>query len=349
MIKLFIATGLIAATATIAMIDAQSTGLAEPAMPVDDSPRARGEIYALGIVEGRTEDIQLRPEQVGRATHVLVTPGQKVEADEVVVRLDDARQQQEVALAAADLELAQAELERLRNGARAEEREEAHALQRAAKARLEQAKRTWARIEQLRAQRAVSQQEADDQRALVDTLRAELEAATSRVNQIEAPARADEVRAATARVAAAEARLDLAKIGLSKTELRAPCRGRVLAVNIEPGELTGPEAVEPLVVICDTTVMRVRAFVEELDAPSMKIGMQACITADGIRDTTFCGRVVEVSPQMAEKAIDAGRPGELYDTKVREVLVELDAADQLIVGLRVDVNFKLDAFQEGKD
>jgi multidrug resistance efflux pump len=232
MIKLFIATGIIAATATIAMINAQSTGRAGPSAEVEQSLRPAGQIYALGIVEGCTEDIELRPEQVGRATHVLVTPGEQVEADEVVVRLDDSRQQQEVALAAADLELARAELERVKNGARSEEREEAHALHRAAKARLEQAKRTWARIDQLRAQRAVSQQEADDQRALVDTLRAELEAAASRVNQIEAPARADEVRAATARVAAAEARLDLAKIGLSKTELRAQCLGRVLDVNI---------------------------------------------------------------------------------------------------------------------
>jgi multidrug resistance efflux pump len=339
MIKIFIATGIIAATATIAMINVQSIGLAEPMVPVDDSPRRPGQIYASGIVEGRTEDIELRAEQVGRVEHVDVIPGQQVEAGEVVLRLDNSRQLQEVALAAADLELAQAELERLKNGARAEEREEAHALHRAAKSRLEQAKRTWLRIDQLRAQRAVSQQEADDQSALVDTLRAELEAATSRVNQIEAPARADEVRAATARVVAAQAGLDLAKIGLAKTELRAPCHGRVLDVNIERGELTGPDAAEPLVVMCDTTVVRVRAFVEELDAPSMKIGMQASVTADGLPEKKFIGRVVSVSPQMVEKTIDAGRPEELYDTKVREVIVELKEAEQLIVGLRVDVSF----------
>ena len=223
-------------------------------------------------------------------------------------------------------------------------REEAHALHRAAKARLDQAVRTWNRIEQLRNQRAISQQEADDQKSQVDTLRAELEAAASRVKKIDGPARADEVRSATARVAAAQAQLGLAQIELAKTELRAPGRGCVLDVNIEPGEFTGPEATEPLVVLTDTSVVRVRAFVEELDAPRVKLGMPANVTADGIPNMTFTGRVVSISPGMADKSVEAGRPDELYDTKVREVLLELDNANQLIIGLRVDVLFAV-----GKD
>jgi HlyD family secretion protein len=270
---------------------------------------------------------------------VLVAPGKCVEAGDVLVRLDDVRQIQQVALAKANLEFANAELERLQNGARAEEREEAHALHRAAKARLDQAMRTWSRIEQLSQQRAVSQQEADDQQSQVDTLRAELEAAASRVKKIDGPARADEVRSASARVAAAQAQLGLAQIELAKTELRAPGRGCVLDVNIEPGEFTGPEAAEPLVVLTDTSVVRVRAFVEELDAPRVQIGMSANVTADGIPDMIFTGHVVSISPGMADKSVDAGRPNELYDTKVREVLLELENADQLIIGLRVDVLF----------
>jgi HlyD family secretion protein len=325
---------------SIAMIDARSSGLSEiPRASVDDASRPTDRIYASGIVEGRTEEVHLRPEQVGRVTQVLVAPGKCVEAGDVLVRLDDDRQRQEVALAKANVEFAIAELERLNNGARAVEREEAHALHRAAKSRLDQAVRTWNRIAQLRNQQAISQQEADDQQAQVDTLRAELEAAASRVRQIEAPARADEVRSATARVKAAEAHLELAQIGLTKTELRAPGRGCVLDVNVEPGEFTGPDAPEPLVVLSDTTVMRVRAYVEELDAPRVQIGMQAQVTADGIPNTTFTGIVVSISPCMADKSVDAGRPNELYDTKVREVLLELDNATQLIVGLRVDVSF----------
>jgi HlyD family secretion protein len=329
-------------TISVAMIDARSSGLAEISTATSDrGPRLTDRIYASGIVEGRTEEVHLRPEQVGRVTQVLVEAGKCVEAGDVLVRLDDDRQRQEVALAKANLEFANAELERLENGARAEEREEAHALQRAAKSRLDQAVRTWNRIEQLRHQRAIPQQEAEDQQAQVDTLKAELEAAASRVRQIEAPARADEVRSALARVAAAQAQLDLAKIGMAKTELRAPTRGCVLDVNIEPGEFTGPDANEPLVVLSDTSVVRVRAYVEELDAPRVNVGMKARVTADGIPDKTFSGQVVSTSPRMATKSIYAERPQEVYDTKVREVLLDLEEAASMIVGLRVDVTFSV--------
>jgi multidrug resistance efflux pump len=329
---------------TITIIDARSTDLSDfNVQRTQTSSALTDRIYATGMVEGATEDIHLRPEQLGLVTEVLVAAGDWVEGGSVLLRQDSERHLQNIALAKANLETAQAALERLRNGARPEEREEAHALHRAANARLQQALKTWNRIQSLRETRAISQQEADDQLASVNALRAELEAREARVKQLEAPAREDEVRAAVARVAAAQAALDLAKIDLSKSELRAPCRGRVLDVNVERGELTGPNAEQPLIVLSDTSIVRVRAFVEELDAPRVQVGMTANVTADGRPDKTFSGRVVSLSPRMATKPIHAERPQELYDTKVREVSLELDATDELIVGLRVDVSFQVQA------
>jgi multidrug resistance efflux pump len=329
---------LVGMVVTISVINARSTNLPEGARRAANQ-HGTATVYATGFVEGVTEDIQLRMEQIGRVTAVLVSAGKWVEAGAVLVKLDDSRQQQEVALATANLEFAQAELERLKNGARTDEREEAHALYRSAQARLDQALRTWTRIEQLRDEKAVSQQEADDQQASVDSLRGELEAAAARVRQIEAPARADEMRAAVARVASADASLALAKINLSKTELLAPQAGRVLDVNARLGELTGPDAAKPLVVLSDTSKVYVRAFVEELDAPRITVGMKASVTADGLPGQSFAGHVISISPRMETKTIHTDRAFELYDTKVREVLVELDTKELLIVGLRVDVTF----------
>jgi HlyD family secretion protein len=329
---------LVSMAVTISVINARSSNVSSGARRVVDQ-HATSTVYATGFVEGVTEDIQLRMEQTGRVTAVIVSAGQWVETGEVLIKLDDSRQRQEVALATANLEFAQAELERLKNGARADEREEAHALYRSAQARLDQAMRTWTRIEQLRSEKAVSQQEADDQLASVDSLRGELEAAAARVRQIEAPARADEMRAALARVASADASLALSRINVAKMELVAPQSGRVLDVNARLGELTGPEAVKPLVVVSDTSKICVRAFVEELDAPRIKIGMKASATADGLPGQTFGGQVISISPRMDTKTIHNDRAFELYDTKVREVLVELDTKEHLIVGLRVDVTF----------
>ena len=230
-------------------------------MPVSD------EIYATGVVEGATEDVQLRSEVSGRVLEVLVGVGDWVERDDVLVRLDNQQQTQQVAVSHAHLELVQAQLERLVNGARKQERAHARALLTAKLARLEQAQRTWQRVQQLRLQAAISQQESDDQQGSVETLAAEVDAARAQLEQLEAPARVDELRVAQARVAAAEADHELARIALEKTQLRAPQRGQVLDLNVEPGELIGASSPSPSVVLADTSELRIRAFVEEIDAP----------------------------------------------------------------------------------
>jgi len=79
--------------------------------------------------------------------------------------------------------------------------------------------------------------------------------------------------------------------------------------------------------------------IEELDAPRITLGMQATVTADGLPGQSFKGHVISISPRMDTKSIHSDRPFELYDTKVREVLVELDTKELLIIGLRVDVTF----------
>ena len=336
MVKYLIIVSLLTLMITSISIIDMSSNKFEPS---DELALVDSTIYATGIVEGATEDIQLRPEVSGRVTEVLASAGDWVEAGDVLIRLDDRRQRQQVVVSRANLDLADAQLARLINGARPEERQESRALYRAKRAQLEQALRTWNRIQELHKQRAVSQEEADNQQGVVDTLTAELDAEKARVEKLEAPARADELQMARARVAAAVAEQELANIALSKTELRAPRSGRILDVDVEPGELTGPDAMSPVVVLSDTSTLRVRAYVEEIDAPRIQIGMAAKISADGLPGHTFHGKISFLSPRMATKSAWSDRPEELYDTKVREVVVNMEDTTELLVGLRVDVTF----------
>jgi HlyD family secretion protein len=319
----------------VVLIDSRSVDYAPPAQ----QPTSSNEIYATGVVEGATQDVQLRSEASGRVVEVLVGVGDWVEAGDVLVRLDREQQTQQVAVTHANLELAQAQLERLVNGARVQERDQARAMLDAKQARLDQAQRTWQRIQQLRQKAAVSQQESDDQQGLVEVLTAEVAALRAQLSELEAPARLDELRVAQARVAAALADNELSKIALKKTELLVPHAGQVLDLNVEQGELIGAESLEPAVVLADTAKLRVRAFVEEIDAPRLAVGMPASITADGLPEEVFTGRVTSLSPRMQAKSFSSGSPDELFDTKVREVVLEVEAGDGLIVGLRVDVTF----------
>lgn len=308
------------------------------------------QIFASGIVEGRTEDVELQPETSGRVAEVLVKLGDWVDANQVLLRLDDRTQRAQVAVSLAKLQLAQANVDRLVNGAREAERQEARALLTAKQARLKQAMLTWQRIQTLRAQDAVAQQEADDQEGVFHTLSAEVEAWRARLNQLEEPAREDELRAAQARVAAAQADYELSQIELDRTALRAPGRAQIIDLRVEPGETITPGSTKPVIVLSDTSQLRVRAFVEEIDAPRVSVGATAEVTADGLPNKRFTATVASLGPRMNLKRVATDSPDEMYDSKIRELVLDLDAsmADSgLLVGLRVDVLINVAADQSG--
>ncbi len=332
------------------MIDEQSrhvlgptAPLTAPATPVAQHTAQGPVIYAPGRIEGATPEIQLRPQTSGPVVALAVREGQWVEEGQLLLRLDSTTHHHQVALAAAELHLAEAQLERLVNGAHEQDRRQAAALLHAKEVELQQARLNLARTTQLRQADAVTQQRADEEKSLVESLTAEVEAAYAQLRLLESPARPDEVRISQARISAAKAQLDLAKAELEKTQLRAPCRGQILQLNVEQGEWASPTSEEPTLILADTSRYQVRAFVEELDAPAVRAGMMATIVADGLADQTFRGRVVRLSPRMGPKQLWSDRPSERYDTKTREVWVEIEGAGQLVVGLRVDVIIALNS------
>ncbi len=295
------------------------------------------DIFASGRVEGATEEINLRPQLQGRVADLAFAESSTVAEGDVLLRIDDREYRHQVALAQAELQMAEARLQRLINGARSEERKEAEALWTAKAAELERARLQWNRVRQLREQKAVTEQEADNQRMEVSALEAAVDAARARFELLEAAARPDEVAMDQAAVDAARAKLEMAQLQLSRTQLTSPVAGQILAVNTRLGELVGPDTPSPAVVMADTGRYRVRAFVEEYDAPRVRTGMMADITADGIPDRSFRGTVSELSPRMDRKQHWTDRPDEQFDTKTREVWIDLDSADGLVLGLRVDV------------
>ncbi len=267
---------------------------------------------------------------------IAVKEGQYVKAGDVLLELDDSELIEEVAVAAAELHLAEAQLDRLVHGAHTKQRAEAAALHQAKLAELERAKLTWNRVEELLHSSSVSQQEADNQRTLVSGLTAEAEAARAHLEMLNSPAREDEVQMETARVQEAKARWKLANVQLDRTRLRSPLSGEVLKVDAEVGELAGPASLAPVIIVADTSRGFVRAYVEEMDAQVVRAGMSATVTVEGQQGHELHGRIVRLSPRMEDKSFRTDRPAEKLDAKTREVWIELDERPS-VIGLRVDV------------
>jgi HlyD family secretion protein len=295
-------------------------------------------IFAAGRVEGATQEIELRAPLAGRTTNILVSEGQQVARGELLVQVEDAHYRREVDRVRAQLELAEAELNKVSQGPTAQQLLEVRALHQARVASRERELATWKRMEELRALGTTTPQEADDQRARLDAATSEAAAAEARLADLESQPRPEELRIAHARVACARAALELAVATQERTQVRAPIDGRVLEINTRLGEMAGPEAPTAMLIMADTSSFRVRAFVDEIDAPKVKVGMPAVIRADGLGSTALEGTVSRLSQRMQSKQLYQSRPTERLDTKTREVWIDVNTdTPELIVGLRVDV------------
>ncbi len=214
--------------------------------------------------------------QGGRVSEVLVAEGDQVKPDQLLVRLDHARQAAAVAEAEAGLHRAQAELDTLKSGARPQEIDAAQAALDGAQAQAEIAKNQFgSRSKQV----AVAQ--------------ADVRRAAAQLDLIRAGTRAETLAGAEASVAAAQAALDQAKASLAETELRAPFGGTVGGVDVKVGEGGTPGA--PAVRLADLSAWQIETDnLTELSVVRVRGRDKVEITFDAIPDLKLPGQVTRI-------------------------------------------------------
>jgi multidrug resistance efflux pump len=304
------------------------------------SPPALPQVAANGVVEGARPEISMRTEVVGCIASVYVRENQDVKKGDLLVELENGFQREQVAKAKAEVDIAKAELDRLRNGERAEKRQALRAIENSKKVIFEQAESELTRSKRLGQKSAASAEAIEAAQFKVQQTKADWEQAAAERALVEAPAREDEVAAAEGRVASAVARWRSAQAELAKTRLLAPADGRVLQTFAEPGELAGPTSTQPVLFVADLSKRRVRAFVEELDIAKVKVGQRTAVTADGFPGKEFPGKVSLVVFRMGKRATQSDAPGEYKDVYYREVLIDLDSPEELPLNLRVQVRIE---------
>jgi HlyD family secretion protein len=142
---------------------------------------------------------------------------------------------------------------------------------------------------------------------------------------------------------AARADLTVARAALEKLTLRAPIDGTVLQVNIKAGELAVPSALQPLILLANLSVLRVRAELDERDVTGIKIGQPATVRANAFPGREFAGKVTAIAPLIEPAHIGARGSDSRTDVDTVEVLVDLAQPGPLTVGMRVDVYFDREA------
>jgi HlyD family secretion protein len=130
--------------------------------------------------------------------------------------------------------------------------------------------------------------------------------------------------AARYQVAQAEAGLRDARSNLAKTTITAPMSGRITRLNVEQGETaimgTLNREAALLLTISDMGLLETKVRVDETQVARISVGDSAIVEIDAFPDTTFTGRVVEISNSSIRRAA-AGPTDQAVDYEVRIQLV----------------------------
>ena len=107
-----------------------------------------------------------------------------------------------------------------------------------------------------------------------------------------------------AKVEVAMARLKVAQATLDRTVLRAPFAGIVAEINGELGEFVTPSPVgiptPPAVDLIDNSCLYIKAPIDEVDAPAIRVDMPARISMDAFPGRYFPGFVRRISPYVLD-------------------------------------------------
>jgi HlyD family secretion protein len=235
-------------------------------------------ILASGTLTYQTE-IKLVSEVIGRVKEIRVKEGDRVAQGDLLLRLDPAAQQAEVAQLEAVLAQSRLSIERQKVTAST------------------QATR-FKRYQALREQGVIDANTFDDVASNNDLAQVELLNTAQVLRQT-------------------EAQLRQARERLAKTEIRAPMAGRVTALFIKTGETAVPSvtsiAGSDLMIIADTSNLFAEVNVNETDVARVGPGQEAHIVPAAFPDKSWTGTVetVAVSPRAV-----AGQ-SKSYQVKIR--------------------------------
>jgi HlyD family secretion protein len=288
-----------------------------------------------GVVEPSSRETKVAAQVTAVVQRVLVDEGAWVEQGQALVELSSSVELAAFQAAQAEVSAEQASFSRALKGLRIEDRDAVAAEAKAARSRAELVSGVLQRTEQLAKSGAATTDELDRARSQAQSEAAAASAIEARLRAAEAGSRREDIAFQRARFQAAEARQLQAKAQLERLTIRAPIAGEILQIKVRAGELYSFQGTEPLLVMGDTKTLRVRMDVDERDIAKVRLGSAAYAMADAFGQDRFAGKVVEIGRRFGRKNIRTDDPVEKNDTKVLEVVVQLDARDKLVVGQRV--------------
>ena len=219
-------------------------------------------VTASGQVQPHTK-VDLASDITGRIVRLAVKEGDNVKKGQFLLEIDPSQYRASAERAAAAVASARSQAA-------------------TASPTLTQARRNYARLLALKKENPtlVSDEQVEQLKTQVDVAQAQLESARNGIAQ-------------------ASASLRDAESQLGKTSIFAPMTGKVTRLNVREGETaimgTLNKDAATLLTISDMSVLETKVKVDETDVSRIALGDSTVIQIDAFPDTTFVGRVSEIS------------------------------------------------------
>jgi HlyD family secretion protein len=292
-----------------------------------------GELVLSGNLE--VTDAQLGFKIPGRVLERLVAEGERVNAGQLIARLDDADQNNQLALRRAELAGAESVLAELETGSRPQEIAAAAAALRSTEAERDRVRLDFARLRELRERDVIADREFEGAQAMLKVAEARTAEATERHKLVQEGPRAETIAQARARTAQARAAVSLAATQLENTRLFSPLAGVVLSHHIEPGEYVAPGT--PVVTVAETSRMWVRAYVNQTDLGRVHHGQQVTVRTDSFPGRDFAGTVSFIAAEAEFTPKTVQTPKERVKLVFRIKVDVANPQDELKPGMPADV------------
>lgn len=322
------AAGILAAAAVLAV----HTGCGGAAPAVKAAQAVRENLSASITSNGKVEPItpyELRAQVNTFVRRVVAVEGQAVKAGQLLVELDSAEIQAEVARLRNELLAAQDALRAARGGGSAEARAQVEADLKQAEADVARLRRERAALERLLEKQAASQAELD--KATQDLARAEenLTVQQKKKEEFDRQARLG-TDLNSLDVQRAQAALREAEQNLRSTQVTAPVSGTLYLLPVRTGQYV--KVGDLIAELADLRRVRVRAFVDEPELGWLEQAQQVEITWDALPSKAWQGQTEVIPKTVVARGTRS----------VGEVLCSVENAEiELLPNINVNVRIRV--------
>jgi multidrug resistance efflux pump len=231
----------------------------------------------------------------GRIAKVLVDEGDIVKAEQLIAVFEAYDLTAKKAQAEAEVSEAEANLEKLNHGPRAQEIDKARFDLNAAQSDYKNALLNYNQFEALYRRGIVSRQEYENAKTRSEQASARKDSLHKELDLLLAGTRQEDITAAEAALRMKRANLSVIETQLSEIEVKAPANAVVEVIDVRPSDLIPSDS--PIATLLEPDQLYVRVYVPETRLGLLALDKPVEIKVDSFPKETFSGTIEQIATQ----------------------------------------------------